>query len=218
MSYHSRRALIVTSALAMLLIISAGLAAQSGRRTPKTKSAPVPVPTPEPEVAVAQPTPTPKPVLTLLVGLERFHGFYYYDILDACTNRLKENRAVKVIPVETVDMTWGEAVRRAKKETEAHVVRLFLATAPMSRDIELNVDAVEYWVFAPTTAKVVTSGRVYGAAFRRGSVIFDPDPKRTSGIHGDYRLRQAAREAAERILSAMKHPIPTKPIPAPVGE
>jgi hypothetical protein len=35
--------------------------------------------------------------------------------------------------------------------------------------------------------------------YRNKSVILNP---RTSGIYGDYRLQQAAREAADRVLKA----------------
>ena len=209
MSQPPRRALLV-SALTLLLIVTAGMAAQSGRRAPKTK--PAPVPTPEPEAAAApKPTPTPKPALTLIVGIDSFQGLPYYYVLDSCIDRMDDNRAVKAVKVWG-DMSWGEAVRRAKKEQEAYIVRLAVATDTMSGEIDDRDFSVEYAVFTPVTAKIATSGRVYAAAYRAGSVILNP---RRSTVYGNHRLIQAGREAAERILSALNHPIPTRPIPAP---
>ncbi len=212
MSYPMRRAIAVGCALTLLLLLSVAMAAQSGRRVPKTKAAPVPIPQPT-ETPLPKPTPTPAPVLTFVVGIERYRGYSFYDVLDNCADRLDDNRSIRVIPVRD-DMTWGEAVRRARKESGAHVVRLAISTDAMSGVIDDANYAVEYWVFAPTTAKVATSGRVYAAAYRNSRVILNPRP-RTSGIYGDYRLQEAAREAAKRILSALYHPIPPRTLPNP---
>lgn len=210
MSQHLRRAIVVTCALALLLIVTAALAAQSGRRTPKTKAARVP--TPAPEAPAPKPTPTPKPVLTLVVGIDHFQGFSYYYVLDSCVDRLDDNRAVKVV-VASGDMTAGEAVRRARKETEAYIVRLTVTNDTMTSRINDPDLSVEYWVHAPVTAKVATHGRVYTGSYQTGSIILNP---RKSRVYGDYRLQEAGREAAERILSALNHPIPTRPIPSPL--
>ena len=204
----TRRAIVAAASFSLILLLCAAMTAQSGRRSPKTKAAPVP--TPEPEVATAKPTPTPKPLMTLLVGMDRFQGFYHYDVLDSCVDRLNDNRAVKVVVVSG-DLTWGEAVRLAKKENEAYVVRLQLVSAPMSSPVDMNIDALEYWVFAPTTAKTIFNSKSYGGAMRTGDVILNPG----RSVYGNYPMQRAGREAAERILAALLHRVPTRPVPSP---
>jgi len=63
-------------------------------------------------------------------------------------------------------------------------------------------DAVlEYWVFAPTTAKSVTSGRTYAREYQNKSVIRRPS---SSGVYDSYLLNEAAKEAADEILGYFK--------------
>lgn len=204
--------------LAVVFVISVTLSCalalgQSGRR-PKSNPAPV---------AIPEPTPTPKkssepvkPALTLILGMERYAGYStilmgtYDNVLRSCADRLDDNPAVKV-EVAQREMGRGEAVKRAKAENEAYVAWLQIKVDSMGADSGSSGNLViEYWVFAPTTAKLATSGRTYPAAYRNRGVIANP---RTSGIYGDYKLEQAAREAAERILSALHHPISRRTLP-----
>jgi hypothetical protein len=207
----TRRIVVVGLVLAFT---SSGLAlAQSGRRTAKPKVAPVSTPEPSPApTPTASAKPAEKPALRLIVGMDRYRGFVFHDIQNACADRLDDNRSVQVI-IDRNGMTRGDAIRRARAETDGYVVWLDLRTDSMSGDLDSGGNYVlEYSVFAPETAKLATSGRTYPQAFRNRSVILNP---RTSGIYGDYQLQQAARQAADRILSALKHPLPPKTIPLP---
>lgn len=104
---------------------------------------------------------------------------------------------------------------RAKSEKEAYVVWLQLRTDSMSnrQTADYNEIFIEYWVFAPTTAKVKTSGRTHQAASGRGGVVVIPRT-RTSLPTSELLLKQAAREAAERILAAMRDVVPGGRVPS----
>jgi hypothetical protein len=207
---HWSRSIFTISFVLMLTALCAGAMAQSGRRTPKTKPAPVPVPESAP--APAKPAEPKKPALTLVVGMDTYRGLTFNDILNSCADRLDDNRSVKVV-VDSSGMTRGDAIRRAKKETEAYVVWLQLSTDSMSGELGSGGNyLLDYWVFAPVTAKRATSGGTYASARRNRGVILNP---RRSGIYGDYELQQAAREAAEKILSALHHPLPPRNLPNP---
>lgn len=183
--------------------------AQSGRRVRKPVLVPVPTvePTPPPK-----PAETPKPMRTFIVGMERFGGFASIPIavsdsaLRSCVERLDDPASVKV-ELTQGDMTRIEAIDRAKAEKDAHVVWLQIRTDRMTAQSGSGSNSenniwIEYSVFAPTTAKIVTFGQTYRGNRNRG--ILRP---RTSDIYGDYALNQAAREAAERILSHFKIPV-----------
>lgn len=201
---HSQplRALAAGFAVAFVLSCVSTLA-QSGRRV--QKSAPAPVSTPEPTPTPKPPSEKPKPGLTFLVGLDSHAGFaniplYAYDgVLRSLTDRLADAPSVHVGGTQS-QMNRGEAIQKAKSEKEGYVVWLELEVDTMNpnrntRDLDNII--IGYVVFAPTTAKITTSGRTYSQA-QRSKGIFNP---RTSGIYGDRNLNLAAREAAERILS-----------------
>jgi hypothetical protein len=133
---------------------------------------------------------------------------YFYDTaLRACAERLDDAPSVNV-EVARRDMNRGEAIKRAKAEKDSHVVLMQLRfDNAMGRDGDLREVYIEYWVFAPTTAKVVTNGRSYQQLYRGGGVIVMPRPGgRASLPYTEQLLKQAARDAAERILSAMHLP------------
>jgi hypothetical protein len=164
----------------------------------------VPVPTVEPTPA-PKPADKPKPLLTFIAGIDRFGSFanismgVYDGVLRSCAERLDDPESVKVEMAQR-DMGRAEARNRAKAEKEAYVVWLEIGTDSMSGDN--NTIWIDYAVFAPTTAKLVTSGKTYRESRNKG--ILRP---RTSDVYGDYALNQAARQAAERILASFKiHP------------
>jgi hypothetical protein len=189
----------------VLLAWSTAGVAQSGRRV--HKSAPLPVSTPEPTPTPEKPAEKPKPAFTFVIGMDRYGDFsriplYVSNgVVRTCAGRLDDSDLVKV-EVVTRDISRADAVLRAKSEKEAYVVWLQLRPNTLSGRAGSNDDPynvqIEYYVFAPTTAKQVTSGRTYPAAYRNRGVIVSP---KTPGIYGDYSLNQAAREAAERILT-----------------
>ncbi len=180
--------------------------AQSGRK--HTKPAPVAeVPTPTPE-----PTPAPKKTekvseLLFYVGADRTDSYVmlsyaYYDwVIRGCADRL---RAGSSAGVDITDQSFsrGEAIKKAKSETKSYVVLLNLKYDNMARtDTEL---ILEYIVFAPGTAKIVTQGHSYLNANRAGPIVVGP---RSRGPNSDlYRqqvLTRAGEDAGNRILKAL---------------
>jgi hypothetical protein len=220
-SLRTRHSLPLATIILILLfaICSITALAQSGRRAPKSPS--VPAATPEPS-----PTPTAKksldkPALPLIVGIDRQGLFaniplYFYDtVLQSCADRLRDEPSVSV-QTGSRDVSRGEAVKRAKAEKEGYVVLLDLRVDAYggSSNADLSQIYIEYFIFAPQTAKQVSSGRVYQQAYRnRGGIPF-PTSGRGNASLAEYRLKQAARDAAERILGAV-HVSPSPGIPRP---
>jgi len=170
------------------------------------KSTTAPVSTPEPTPTPNKPVEKPKAAFTFIIGMDRYGDFsripLYVSsgVLHTCAGRLDDPESVNV-EVASRDISRADAILRAKSEKEAYVVWLQLVPETLSGRAGPNDDpynvTIEYLVLAPTTAKQVTSGRVYPAAYRNRGVIVSP---KTSGIGGDYQLNQAAKATAERIL------------------
>jgi hypothetical protein len=205
------RKLAVSFALVFALSCISSAAAQSGRRAPKSAPTPVPVPTPESSATPATSAEKPEPVIRFILGMDQHDSFSSVSLYASngvrrsCAQRLDEPGWVKVDAVQR-SMSRGEAITRAKSEKDAYVVWLRVREDTMSsrQSGTPNNAYVEYTVFAPMTAKVVTSGNTYPQQRSRG-VILDP---RTSSIDGDYYLNKAARDAADRILSKFSLRVP----------
>jgi hypothetical protein len=196
--------------LFMLFAAARVVQAQSGRRLPK--SPPVSV-APVPE-AKASPSPSPSktetPRLTLYVGMSdsNFYmnvPYYIYGaVRDAFIQRLKEASSISVAGGR--QMNRGEAVKRAKGEESTYVIFLQLEGDSFDpRDDRSNPDqsklTIHYTVFTPVTGKVMTDGRVYQRQYRvgRGGVGL-PSPNSRNSNYSDYLLKEAARDAADRVL------------------
>lgn len=206
----TRAAALKLAATFALLLFSVSLAAaQSGRRLPNSKPA-APVPTPEPA-----PTPKPreekKPSFTMIVGIDRGFGYetfslsLYSTALHAVADRLDHSAAVKVETAQR-DMSRGDAIKKAKSEKTGHVVWLQLKTDSLGADAssQTNELILEYVVFAPQTAKIVTSGRTYQGQSKRGVIL---PPTRTNNLYYlEYLVKLAGEAAAERILNALHLP------------
>ncbi len=220
MTNHRRVSHIVASGLSLvaffaLTALCAGpVGAQSGRRAPKSSSAPAPTPTPQAAPVEKKPAAQTRAALSYIVGIDRVANFtnipmYLYDsVLRACGERLDDSPSVKV-DIAHREMNRGEAVKRAKAETDSHIVwiQLRFDNARGLGDEDLSDIYIDYWVFAPTTAKIITNGRSYQQASRGGGVIVMPRPGgRASLPYTEQLLKQAARGSAERILSAMDLP------------
>ena len=201
--------------LALVAFCALTVNAQSGRRVPKSKSAPPPEPQSVP--AVVKPAEKAKPLLSFIVGIDQGSSFaniplYFSEsVLRACADRLYDYPSVEV-NVAHRDVSRGEAVKQAKAEKEAYVVWLNLRADSMNSSSGSNFSDIyiEYVVFTPQTAKVATSGHTYQGSFRSGGVIGLP---RTSSVASEYALKEAAREAAERILAAMRNHMPGDRVP-----
>ena len=199
---QSSKPVKVSLAITLVAICAAAIFAQSGRRVRKTETA-IPVPTPEATPAPS-PTPKPEPTFTFIVGMEKFGDFSrvslnaYSGVLRNCADRLDDSSLVKA-EMTTREMSRADAVRQAKSESGAYVVWIQLRPNNFSGQTSVYDDAnnvyVQYAVFAPGTAKQVTSGNIYPEAYRNARVRLP-----TSSSEGNYYLNQAARGAAERIL------------------
>lgn len=202
--------------LALVAMCALTILAQSGRRVRKSETA-IPAPTPE---ATPAPVPThrPEPTFTFIVGMEKFGDFSrislntYSGVLRSCAARLADSSLVKA-ETTSREISRADAVRLAKSEKGAHVVWLQLRANNFSGRTEVYDDPndvyVQYAVFAPTTAKQVTSGNIYPDAYRNARVRVP-----TSTTQGDYYLNQAARGAAERILDHFRLRLPSQ-LPRP---
>ena len=91
-------------------------------------------------------------------------------------------------------------------EKNAYVVWLRVREDEMSNSTTRTPNNVyiEYFVFAPTTSKVFSSGSAYP---RRRGII---PSSRT--INGDREVIEAARTVADKILSALQMHIPSHPL------
>jgi hypothetical protein len=180
--------------------------AQSGRK--HTKPAPVaeiPAPTPEP-------TPAPKKTekvseLLFYVGADRTDttamlSYAYYDwVIRGCADRLRAGSSGSV-DITDQSFSRGEAIKKAKSETKSYVVLLNLKFDNMARtDTEL---ILEYIVFAPSTAKIVTQGHSYLNANRAGPIVVGPTSRGpNSDLYRQQVLTRAGEDAGNRILKAL---------------
>lgn len=179
--------------------------AQSGRRHAKPAPA-VPVATPTPE-----PTPAPKKAekessLLFFVGANRNDSystlpFTYHDAaVRGCVDRLRAGSSGGV-DVTDKSFSRGEAIKKAKAESGTYVVLLTLKLDTMARSYDDLI--LEFVVFAPGTAKIVTSGNSYPNAARTGPVILGPGRNPTSSLYREKLLAMAGEDAGNRILKAL---------------
>ena len=198
------------AATLIIALCALSVQGQSGRRR-TTPPPPAPVPTPTPE-----PTPTPKKKdndeeLLFFLGADRFSSnvnlpFSFYDaVLRGCAERLRAGSSAS-IDVSNKDLTRGEAIKRAKSETKSYVIYMTLTADTMGRRADELI--LEYIVFAPVTAKIVTSGRSYMTGRRAGSVVIQPPNTRDGAIYREETLRRMGEYAGERILKAMHLNLP----------
>jgi hypothetical protein len=192
-------------ALASLFSLSTlSVEAQSGRRAPRSTA--TPAPTPEPTPAEKKPAEKDKTALKLIVGIDSHEAFgyipqYFYDtVLQTCAERLDLARSVNV---ETQrDMNRSDAAKRAKAENAVVFLRLRLDNMGNNNSSpDLSQVYIEYVVFAATTAKVIASGNTYQGSGNRGVLGVPSTSRSTAAV--ELRLKQAARDAAERILDAL---------------
>ena len=191
--------------LLLLAFCALSVQAQSGRRQVKPPPA-APVPTPTPEA-----TPVPKKQvkndLVFSIGADRDTTyaslpFTYYDaVLQGCASRIRAGSSADV-DVSDHDVNRGEASKKAKAETKAYVVWLNLTVDSMGRSY--NDLVLEYIVYAPQTAKIVTNGRAYPTGRRAGPITVDPNGGRTGGtMYYEQLLKRTGEEVGDRIVKAL---------------
>ncbi len=202
MSYLTKVSCFLVSILIGSFVLSCALVSlgQSGRRSPKPASPAVvePVPTAEP----VKPKPKPKPGLLLNVGIDQDGGFgnfplyYYADVLRTIVERLRGDSSIEIN--DAGRMTRKDALDSAKAEKEGYVVYLQLKSdigSASVREAAKNA-VVEYWIFAPTTAKVAKSGHTYARDYQNKSIL-----RPNTSVYDNYLLNLAAQAAADQILA-----------------
>jgi hypothetical protein len=202
----------IGSAVCLLLMLSAlTVLGQSGRRG--SKSPPVAVPTPEAPAPEKKPVARDQPRLNLTLGTDRVNSFsgiptYYYDsVLESCAKRLGDSSAVRLEVVP--EMMRTDAIKRAKGEKEGFVAWLELRSDGGSPTSGTSLDNIyiEYTVFEPVTGKIASTGHAYQSMYRKGLPI-PGTSGRNSTMITESRLRDAAEEAAEKILKALHLALP----------
>jgi len=202
-----RASLTVLVAGAAVLFVTTAVA-QSGRRSTNPGTAP--------SVSGTKTTDKKGVVgrqLLLLVGIEEHNApwtpSYLADtVLDDCIRRLGD--AVEVIPKSLGrGITRAQAIERAKNEKEIYIVWLQLGSdlEDSGKQSKKGPDElyIRYTIFEPETGKVKQSGRTHKEIYRngRGGVSASKSSK-DNPIYSDFAVRQAAREAAERVLEAFE--------------
>ena len=169
--------------------------AQSGRKQVKpAPAAAVPTPTPEP-------TPQPKKAdkeseLLFYIGADRHDSYsmlpysYYDAAVRGCVERLRAGSSAGV-DVPDKSFSRGEAIKKAKSESRSYVVLLNLKFDTMARSNEELI--LEFVVFAPGTAKIVTSGNSYPNGNRAGPLIVGPSTRGSTSELYRERLINAGR-------------------------
>ncbi len=188
--------------LLVMALVAVTAHAQSGRRQVKpVPAAPVPTPTPEP-------TPIPKetekkPELLFYVAVDRSDSFanfplsYYDAVLRGCADRLRQGSSGSV-EVSQQTVSRGDAIKKAKSDSEGYVVFLNVKYEAMARTADEIV--VEFVVFMPGTAKILTSGNSYISGTRAGPVVVGPG---RTGLYREQLLLRAGEEIANRVLKKL---------------
>lgn len=147
--------------------------------------------------------------LQLLVGMNRADAFtttpfYVYDtVLDECIRRL-DDASIVFATSGGNNMNRAAAVKAAKQETTRWVVSLEVRSfyAESGRQIKPEQDElyVDYTVIEPVTGKIKRSGRTSRHIYQngRGGITL---PTKNGPVYSEYSMKQAAQEAAEKILA-----------------
>jgi hypothetical protein len=195
-----------------IVIASTGvLYGQSGRRSTGGSTSSTTTTTTTPSVAGPKTTekkPAQAPKLQLLVGIDRQDAFgtvpyYIYDtVLDEVVRRL--GQAEIVFANSGGKMDRGEAMHAAKQEKVRWVVNLEIRSiyGDIGKQVKNNQDElyVSYIVMEPETAKIKHSGQSRQHIYQngRGGVSL---PSKNGAVYSDYSIKQAATEAADKILA-----------------
>lgn len=197
--------------LALLVVFCclAAANAQSGRRQAKPPApAPVQAATPEPT-----PVPTPKrdenEINFLVAAGDRGASTslapisYHTAAMEGCAEQLRKRMSLDV-DVSHREITRGEAIAKAKGGKTTYVVLITLMVDRMSATSSGNVEyEVDYVVFAPETAKVMASGRIYENSARAGPLSIPRPGSATLPSYREQLIRRAGAEAADRILKSL---------------
>ncbi len=204
---------LIVCVLAIFFLSSAAQAQSGRRRTEREALPPVAVKT-ETKPEVKPTADKPAPVATLIVGGDRYSGSFdllpsYLDIaLDACVEKLRKAPGLAVSG-GSGKLTRGEAIEQAKQQNVAHVLWLEMRLDSNGGSSSALSVVLDYSVFAPETAKVVTSGRVYlGETRRGGGRVGIGLPSANRRLPPEYQFRDGGRGVAERVMDKFHVSVP----------
>lgn len=193
-----------TLALLALVLCALSVQAQSGRRkTPPPPAAPIPTPTPEATPIPKKATEKAEVVFYVITDRQQDHGMiplaFHTVAQRGCADRLRARSSAEVDAPHS-DVNRGKAIEKAKSSTNTYAILLTLQYDTMvypSNDIQLD-----FTVFAPTTAKVVMTGRSYINPNRAGPVTVGRSGI-PAGVYRESWFREAGEEVADRILKKL---------------
>jgi len=198
---RKRSVLFLIASIALTLSLSQNSLAQSGRRQGKVLS-PSPPPAadePKPEPTPATPPAKPDAQAKIIVGGDKLGSSIYLSssyveyTVNSCIERLNDSAALEAIGGG--NMSRKDAIDRAKKETASYVLLLELRLDNDDTDISIS-----YSLFAPQTAKILTSGRVYLGTMTAGrGPVGVGVPSVTRNMPLQYQLKEGARQVADRV-------------------
>jgi hypothetical protein len=196
----------------VVLAFATVIAAQSGRRGSSKPASPPPnTPSESTSTNPTEPAAKKATEIQLLVGIDDPNVLsgvprYFADtVLDVCVRRLSEPAGMKVTAGPRT-LTRSDAVKAAKAETARYVVWLQVGNSSSDAGRQVSGSSDEYYVnfmlLEPGTAKSKQSGRVSGGGRRVGNVGVG-GPSSRNMVYLEQVIRDAARQAAEKILSAL---------------
>ena len=203
------RLIRLSTLVAMIFVCATAAYAQSGRRSTSAPTTTTPSVSGPKTVEKKPPKP---PSLQLLVGIDNLDSlsnipYYVSDtVLDNCMRRLGDAADVFATSAGR-GMNRADAIRQAKSETVRYVVWLQIGSdlASSGKQSKNGPDElyVSYTIIEPVTAKFKQSGRTHQSIYKTGrGGVSAPTSSRNSPLYSEYALKQAAREAAERVLEA----------------
>lgn len=203
-----RERLLLVCAIVALCFSQAALA-QSGRRPKGNPSAAVPPINVEAKAETdASTVKPPVPISSVivvgdLVQSGSSYSNYVDDAVDSCVEELKKLQAIEAKGSGSRKRT--AAMEQAKKETDAYVLWLEIKLQDRVRTdrgvyVEEYITCVNYYVFMPQTAKILTEGRVYPGTqdISAGGAVLRL-PTRTSRTNVTRELREIGRQVANRV-------------------
>ena len=202
-----RKAFLVFVALVTFATV---VGAQSGRRGTTKPTPQLPGTPAVPETAPVESAAKKAPAIELLVGIEDSSPLsgvptYFADtVLTVCVQRLSQPAGVHVTAGPR-SLSRSEASKAAKAETARYVVWLQVgnSNADSGRAATSSSDEyyVNYMILEPGTAKIKSSGHVYGA--RKAGNVGIGTPSARNAVYLEMVIKDEARQAADRILDAL---------------
>ncbi|HSP64180.1 MAG TPA: hypothetical protein VLQ90_14420 [Pyrinomonadaceae bacterium] len=194
--------------LAIIFTSTISVEAQSGRRSSNGQTTAPSVSGPK----TVEKTPVKAPKIQLLVSVEDRNPlmsvpYYLSDtVLDNCVRHLNDAPEINAT-TSGRGTTRAEAIIRAKAQKEAFVIFLQIESdiAPSAKQAKNGPDElyVRYTIFEPATARIKQWGRTHQQIYKTGQGGVSTSSK-SSPVYSEYALKQAAREAAERVLEAFE--------------